>query len=79
MSHKIEYNGYLIEPTTRLKRKTSSWTLEVRLTPKGRRTGVRRCRAPNTFPTEELAIARCLLFGRLIVDGKLQPRADPAK
>jgi len=63
MSHKIEYNGYLIEPTTRLKRKTSSWTLEVRLTPKGRRTGVRRCRAPNTFPTEELAIARCLMGG----------------
>jgi hypothetical protein len=74
MSHKVEYRGYVIEPTPRLKRKPSGWTLEVRLTPKGRRTGIRRCRAPNTFPTEELAIKRSVQFGRMIVDGKLRPR-----
>jgi hypothetical protein len=79
MSRKDEYNGYLIEPTTRLKPKSRAWTLEVRLTPKGRRTGVRRCRAPNTFATEELAISRCLQFGRMILDGKLQPRGEAAK
>ena len=77
MSNRIEYRGYFIEPTTRLKRRPDGWSLEVRLTPKGRRTGVRRCRAPNRFPTEELAITRCLQFGRLILDGKLQPRAAP--
>jgi hypothetical protein len=78
MSQRIEYRGYVIESTTRLKRKPAGWTLEVRLTPQGRRTGVRRCRAPNTFATEELANARCLQFGRMIVDGKLQPRSGPA-
>jgi hypothetical protein len=78
MSHKVEYRGYVIEPTTRLKRQPAGWSLEVRLTPKGRRTGVRRCRAPNTFATEELAITRCVQFGRMIVDGKLRPRVEPA-
>ena len=74
MSNSIEYNGYLIEPTTRNTGKDDSWTLEVRITPAGRRTGVRRCRAPNTYATEEVAVARCLEFGRRIVDGKLQPK-----
>lgn len=79
MTNRIEYNGYVIEPTTRLKSKPHGWTLEVRLTPVGRRTGVRRCRAPNTFPSEELAVARCLEFGRRIVDGKAQRKVGPTK
>lgn len=74
MSNSIEYNGYVIEPTTRHTGKADSWTLEVRITPAGRRTGTRRCRAPNTYRTEEVAVARCLEFGRRIVDGKLQPK-----
>lgn len=79
MSTSVEYNGYVIEPTTRLKNKPYGWTLEVRITPAGRRTGVRRCRAPNTYPTEEAAVAYCLKFGRKIVDGKLTPRADTTR
>lgn len=78
MTSKIEYNGYVIEPTTRLGTKPHGWTLEVRITPRGRRTGVRRCRAPNTYASEEVAVAHCLEFGRRIVDGKLQPR-DPSR
>ncbi|MDH3497876.1 MAG: hypothetical protein OER21_14035 [Gemmatimonadota bacterium] len=73
MSNRIEYNGHVIEPRTRLKGKPQSWTLEVHITPLGRRTGVRRCRAPNTYASEALAVDRCLEFGRRIVDGKLQP------
>jgi hypothetical protein len=76
MSSRIEYNGYVIEPTTKLKGEPYGWTLEVRITPAGRRTEVRRCRAPNTYPSEEVAVARCLEFGRRIVDGKLQPKVD---
>lgn len=77
MTNCIEYNGYLIEPTTRLKDKPRRWTLEVRLTPAGRSTGVRRCRGTNTYASEKLAIAHCLEFGRQIVDGKLRRRVKP--
>jgi hypothetical protein len=79
MSSRIEYNGYVIEPTTKLKHKPHGWTLEVRITPAGRRTGVRRCRAPNTYASEQLALVHCLEFGRRIVDGKLHPRVDQPK
>lgn len=80
MSEAIEYHGYLIESATRLRRKKpQGWTLEVHLTPTGRRTGLRRCRAPNTYDSQEVAVARCLEFGRRIVDGKLQPRVEPKK
>ena len=74
MSNRIEYNGHLIESTTRHKGQSEGWTLEVRITPVGRRTGARRCRAPNTYASESVAVARSLEFGRRIVDGKLQPR-----
>jgi len=76
MSASIEYNGYVIEPTTRLRTEPPGWTLEVRITPLGRRTGTRRCRAPNRYGSEEAAVANCLRFGRKIVDGELTPR-DP--
>jgi hypothetical protein len=76
LNHKIEYNGYVIEPTTKLREKPPGWSLEVRITPAGRRTGVRRCRAPNIYASEELAVARCLEFGRRIVDGRMLPRGD---
>lgn len=76
MTNRIEYNGYVIEPTTRLRSKPSGWTLEVRISPAGRRTGVRRCRAPNTFPNQEIAVARCLEFGRRVVDGKARRRGE---
>ena len=76
MINQIEYNGYVIEATTRPKGKPETWTLEVRITPSGRRTGVRRCRAPNTFPTEAMAVERCLAFGRRVVDGKARRKGD---
>lgn len=72
MTRSIEYHGYLIEPTTRLRKQPSGWTLEVRITRAGRRTGARRCRAANLYATEDLAVSRCLEFGRQIVDGKVQ-------
>jgi len=73
MSTSIEYNGYVIEPTTQFKEEVPGWTLQVRITPKGRRTGIRRCRARSTFASEQVAVTRCLEFGRRIVDGKLHP------
>lgn len=76
LPHRIEYNGYVIEPTTKLREKPAGWSLEVRITPAGRRTGVRRCRAGNVYASEELAVARCLEFGRRIVDGRMQPRSE---
>ncbi len=79
MKSSIEYNGYVIEPTTRLKGASDCWTLEVRITPAGRRTGVRRCRAPNTYSSEEIAVVRCLEFGRRIVDGKARRKVGPIK
>ncbi len=74
MTRSIEYNGYVIEPTTRPKGTPAAWTLEVRIAPAGRRTGIRRCRGPNTYRTEEIAVRNCLEFGRQVVDGKLHPR-----
>lgn len=79
MSNRIKYNGHVIESTSRLKSEPSGWTLEVRITPAGRSTGVRRCRAPNTYASEEVAVAHSLEFGRRIVDGKLHPRVDSTK
>jgi hypothetical protein len=76
MSDSIEYNGYVIEPTTRLKRKPQGWTLVVRITPKGRRSGVRNCRAPNMYASQEIATERCFEFGRRIVDGKMLPKGE---
>ena len=76
MNRTIEYNGHVIEPTTRLKDDPHGWTLEVRIIRAGRRTGARRCRASNTYATEAIAVERCLEFGRRIVDGKLQPRGE---
>lgn len=74
MHQSIEYHGYTIEPTTRPKGTPAAWTLEVRITRAGRRTGARRCRAPNTYADEDLALKHCFEFGRQIVDGKLHPR-----
>jgi hypothetical protein len=76
MNERIEYNGYVIEPTTRLKDDPYGWTLEVRITPADGSTVARRCRAPNTYPTQELAVERCLQFGRRVVDGKAVPKGD---
>ncbi|UCF40485.1 MAG: hypothetical protein JSW43_12265 [Gemmatimonadota bacterium] len=78
MTNRIEYNGYVIEPTTRLNDDPHGWTLEVRLTPTGSDGDARRCRAPNTYPTKEVAVARCLAFGRRVVDGKAKRKVDPA-
>jgi hypothetical protein len=79
MSNLIEYNGYVIEPATRLKDDPRGWTLEVRITPADSSAGARRCRASNTYPTKEVAVERCLAFGRRIVDGKAQRKVDPTK
>ena len=69
MSDHIEYNGHVIEPTTRLSDDPHGWTTQVRITPVGRSTGVRLCRSRRVSPSEATAVARCLEFGRQIVDG----------
>ena len=79
MSRSIEYNGHLIEPTTRRTNDPRGWTLQVRITSVGRDTDVRRCRSPKVYPTRELAVTRCLEFGRRIVDGRLQPKGTPRR
>lgn len=79
MTERIEYNGYVIEPRTRLSDVPHGWTLEVRISPVDGDAASRRCRAPNIYPSQEVAVARCLEFGRQIVDGKLTPRTDRAK
>lgn len=79
MSNRIEYNGHVIEPTTKRTDEHDRWTLEVRITTADPETGPRRCRAPNTYASKEVAVAHCLEFGRRIVDGKLQPKADPTE
>jgi hypothetical protein len=73
MTERIEYKGHMIEPTTRLSDDPHGWTTQVRITPVGRRTGVRHCRSRRVSPSQETAVARCLEFGRRIVDGRLQP------
>ncbi len=74
MQSSIEYRGYVITPAPRRRGNPPAWTLEVHISPAGRQLGTRRCRAPNTYESQEVAVARCLAFGRLIVDGKIQPR-----
>lgn len=75
MVQSIEYNGHMITAATRRRTKPTGWTLEVHIMPLGgRRTGMRRCRAPNTYESEAEATSRCVEFGRRIVDGKLHPR-----
>jgi hypothetical protein len=74
MSDRIEYNGHVIEPTTRPTDDPHGWTTQVRITPLDRGTGVRHCRSRRVSPSQEAAVARCLEFGRRIVDGRLQPK-----
>ena len=74
MAASIEYNGHILTPATRHRRKPEGWTLRVHVQPVGRRGGLRKCRAGNIYATEAEATERCLQFGRLIVDGKLHPR-----
>lgn len=78
MNRRIEYNGYMIESTTRLKDEPHGWSLEVLITSEDPQAEDRRCRAPNTYPSKEVAVGHCLEFGRQIVDGKLQPRNKPS-
>jgi hypothetical protein len=74
MSASVEYKGHILTSATRHRRKPDGWTLQVHVQPVGRSLGLRKCRAPNLYATEEEATERCLRFGRLIVDGKVQPR-----
>lgn len=79
MSHRIEYQGFVIEPSTQLRTDPEGWSLEVRITPAGRRTGTRRCRGFGRYSTEEIALARGLELGRRIVDGRARRRGKPTR
>ncbi len=78
MAVSIEYHGHVLTPATRLRAQPRGWTLEVHIATANRRTGTRRCRAPNTYASEAEAAVHCLEFGRRIVDGKLKPRPKGA-
>ena len=78
MKNGIEYNGYVIEPTTRFKDDQDCWTLEVRISPTDGNSRVRRCRASNTYPSKVEAVERCLRLGRQIVDGNARRKVDPS-
>ena len=75
----IEYNGYVIEPTTKFKDYQDCWTLEVRISATDGNSRVRRCRASNTYPSKVEAVERCLRLGRQIVDGKARRKVDASK
>lgn len=79
MRKAIEYKGHVIEPRTQLSDEPHGWTLDVRIRPVDGQSRARRCRAPNIYASEEVAIARCLAFGRRIVDGELKPRAGSVR
>ena len=55
MGASIEYNGHILTPATRHKRKPEGWTLQVHVQPVGRLGGLRKCRAPNLYATEAQA------------------------
>lgn len=74
MSSTIECHGHMIQPATRAKGTPAEWTRGVRMGPAGHDERGRRCRAPNTYPTEAEAVAKCRESGRQIVDGKLRPK-----
>ena len=74
MAASVEYNGHILTPATRFRNKPKGWTLQVHVQPVGRLGGLRKCRAPNMYETEAEAVKRCISFGRLIVDGKIQLR-----
>jgi hypothetical protein len=76
MKNSIEYNGYVIEPATRLNEAQDSWSLEVRISPADGASRTRRCRASNTYPTKAVAVQRCFQFGRQIVDGKARKKGS---
>jgi hypothetical protein len=76
MNHSVEYNGHRIEPLTRLSKDPQGWTLEVRITSADPDARGRRCHAPNTYSSQDVAVKQCLAFGRDIVDGKLKPKAS---
>jgi hypothetical protein len=77
MDNSIEYNGYVIEPATRLKEAQECWTLEVRISPADGASRTRRCHASNTYPTKDKAVERCFEFGRQIVDGRARKKGAP--
>jgi hypothetical protein len=79
LKNSIEYNGYVIEPTTRLAEEQDRWTLEVRISPADGDSRARRCHASNTYPSKDVAVERCLKFGKQIVDGKARRKAKPSK
>jgi hypothetical protein len=79
MKNSIEYNGYVIEPATRLKEEQECWTLEVRISSADGASKTRRCHASNTYPTKEKALERCFEFGRQIVDGRARKKGAPPR
>ena len=62
------YKGFDITARTFQIRGSGRWTLDLLI---GRRGAMRAFTGPNTYPTEQAAIAGCCEFARRIIDGKV--------
>ena len=67
------YKGFEILPRTRRRSDTGRWTTQTYLF---HLNTVQRFSCSNTFSTREEAIARCVDFGRRIIDGEVASLAD---
>ncbi len=71
----LQYKGYEIRATPLQLPESREWTLDIEIV---RHTGdavnLRSFTAQNRFRTQEEAIARCFVFGKRIIDGKVQGR-----
>lgn len=68
----VSYKGFAITPRTFQIRGSGRWTLDLLIS---RRQGRSRAfTGPDTYSTEQAAIAGCSEFGRRIIDGRVPNR-----
>ncbi|MBI4503714.1 MAG: hypothetical protein HY700_21455 [Gemmatimonadetes bacterium] len=68
----IPYKGFAIEVRTFQVRGSGRWTLDLLIGRIGKGRSLRAFSGPDTFPTEQDAVAACCEFGRRIIDGKVR-------
>jgi hypothetical protein len=64
----VRYQGFEIYPRTQQRVDTGHWITRTDIL---RTNTIRRYGASNTFATRDEAIARCIDFGRRIIDGEI--------
>ena len=68
----VPYKGFAIEVRTFQVRGSGRWTLDLLIGRIGKGRSLRAFSGPDTFPTEQDAVAACCEFGRRIIDGKVR-------